>query len=119
MQDYLLVQGPPGTGKTSVIAEIVKRLCQQGQRVMLAAFTNQAVDNMLRRLDAEGFHDYLRLGHERNFHTDIHGRLLKKLVEPAAQPRRDVQETERPSSLGPDLLYHPPLLGSTTATWSS
>ena len=51
MQDYLLVHGPPGTGKTAVIAEIVKRLCAQGQRVLLAAFTNQAVDNMLKRLE--------------------------------------------------------------------
>ncbi|HLX56486.1 MAG TPA: PD-(D/E)XK nuclease family protein, partial [Ktedonobacteraceae bacterium] len=39
MQDYLLVHGPPGTGKTSVIAEIVRQLCQHGQRVLLAAFT--------------------------------------------------------------------------------
>src|SRR6266566_323206 len=53
MQDYLLIHGPPGTGKTSVIAEIVKQLCQQGQRVLLAAFTNQAVDNMLKRLELE------------------------------------------------------------------
>src|SRR5205814_7111302 len=83
MQDYLLVQGPPGTGKTSVIAEIVKRLCQQGQRVLLAAYTNQAVDNMLRRLDAEGFHDYVRLGHDRSVHADVQERLLKHLVGPS------------------------------------
>ncbi len=80
MQDYLLIQGPPGTGKTSVIAEIVKRLCRQGQRVLLAAFTNQAVDNMLKRLDMEDFHDYIRLGHERNVHDDIQKHLLKHFV---------------------------------------
>ncbi len=28
---------------------------QQGQRVLLAGFTNQAVDNMLKRLDKDGF----------------------------------------------------------------
>jgi len=81
MQDYLLIHGPPGTGKTSVIAEIVKRLVQQGQRVMLVAFTNQAVDNMLKRLDKEGFHDYLRLGHERSVDKSIHPRLLKELTD--------------------------------------
>src|SRR5207237_6500764 len=80
MHDYLLIHGPPGTGKTSVIAEIVKRLCQQGQRVLLAAFTNQAVDNMLKRLDKEGFHDYVRLGHDRSVHIDVQDRLLKHLT---------------------------------------
>ncbi len=81
MQDYLLIHGPPGTGKTSVIVEIVKRLNQRGQRIMLAAFTNQAVDNMLKRLDAEGFHDFVRLGNERSVDNAISNRLLKKLVE--------------------------------------
>ena len=76
MQDYLLIQGPPGTGKTSVIAAIVNAL-SQGQRVMLAAFTNQAVDNMLRRLDAEGFSDYVRLGHDRSVHAAVQKRCSK------------------------------------------
>ena len=106
MQDYLLVQGPPGTGKTSVIAEIVKRLCQGGQRVMLAAFTNQAVDNMLKRLDAEGFHDYVRLGHERGVDAHIQERLLQKLVE-----------TQEPSVR--KILGTAAVVASTAATWCS
>src|SRR5215471_8952318 len=85
MQDYLLIHGPPGTGKTSVIAEIVKRFCQHGQRVMLAAFTNQAVDNMLKRLDKEGFHDYVRLGHDRSVDDSVKERLLKALVAPQGE----------------------------------
>ncbi|MGB8343692.1 MAG: AAA domain-containing protein [Ktedonobacteraceae bacterium] len=108
-RDYLLIQGPPGTGKTSVIAEIVKRLCGQGQRVLLAAFTNQAVDNMLTRLDAEGFHDYLRLGHERSVRDTVQGRLLKNMVMPAADPASAIH----------DLIDTTPVIASTTATWSS
>src|SRR5579883_796298 len=79
MRDYLLIHGPPGTGKTSVIAEIVKRLCRQGQRVLLAAFTNQAVDNMLLRLTREDFHEYIRLGHERSVDEAVRPRLLQEL----------------------------------------
>jgi DNA replication ATP-dependent helicase Dna2 len=126
MQDYLLIHGPPGTGKTSVIAEIVKRLCQQGQRVLLAGFTNQAVDNMLKRLDREGFHDYLRLGHERSVDESIRPRLLKALAD--AQFSRDEAEADRAPE-GPlqssyaervlDLLNGTPVIASTTATWSS
>jgi DNA replication ATP-dependent helicase Dna2 len=108
-RDYLLIQGPPGTGKTSVIAEIVKRLCGQGQRVLLAAFTNQAVDNMLRRLDAEGFHDYLRLGHERSVQGDVQSHLLKHMAAPAADPAAAIH----------NLMGAMPVIASTTATWSS
>jgi DNA replication ATP-dependent helicase Dna2 len=112
MQDYLLLQGPPGTGKTSVIAEIVKHLTQQGQRVLLAAFTNQAVDNMLRRLDREGFHDYIRLGHERSTHIDVQGHLLKELVE--QQAANTNQE-----NVVLNILNNTLVVASTTATWSS
>ncbi len=113
MQDYVLIQGPPGTGKTSVIAEIVKRLTQQGQRVLLAAFTNQAVDNMLKRLDKEGFSDFVRLGHERSVHSDIEPYLLKERVK----QRMQAEGMGTNSVL--DILRETPVLASTTATWSS
>src|SRR5947208_87736 len=136
MQDYLLVQGPPGTGKTSVIAEIVKRLCQQGQRVMLAAFTNQAVDNMLKRLDTEGFHDYVRLGHDRSVHADVQARLLQRLVNPEGlgdgqtfatalvalpRPQQDAinQVPTIPIPGVREILHRTPVIASTTAMWSS
>ncbi len=115
MQDYLLIQGPPGTGKTSVIAEIVKRLTQQGQRVLLAAFTNQAVDNMLKRLDKEGFSDFVRLGHERSVSHDIEPYLLKERVKQRMQTTTNTTYT----NVVLDILQRMPVVASTTATWSS
>jgi DNA replication ATP-dependent helicase/nuclease Dna2 len=112
MRDYLLIHGPPGTGKTSVIAEIVKRLCLQGKRIMLAAFTNQAVDNMLKRLDSEGVHEFMRLGSARNVDSAIADRLLKRL---AGQNLKSVDTVEAVQ----DLLRSIPIVASTTATWSS
>jgi DNA replication ATP-dependent helicase Dna2 len=129
MRDYLLIQGPPGTGKTSVIAEIVKRLTEQGQHVMLAAFTNQAVDNMLKRLTKEGFNNYLRLGSERSVNEAIRPWLLKEQIA----HRLELNEQHPIIPLHPDLyhqdksyqdhvfelLYTTPVVASTTATWSS
>ncbi len=128
MQDYLLIHGPPGTGKTSVIAEIVKRLSEQGQRVMLAAFTNQAVDNMLKRLDKEGFHTYLRLGHERSVDHTVKTRLLKDLITTSiddtvakhGQDQDNQEETQASyAEIVHDILQHTPVVASTTASWSS
>jgi DNA replication ATP-dependent helicase Dna2 len=122
-QDYLLIHGPPGTGKTSVIAEIVKRLCQQGQRVLLAAFTNQAVDNMLKRLDKEGFHDYVRLGHDRSVDNDVQKRLLKTLAlqghSSAAAQGDSTAELPTHELRVDEILRQVPVVASTTATWSS
>src|SRR5215472_16257206 len=123
MQDYLLIHGPPGTGKTSVIAEIVKRLCRQGQRVLLAAFTNQAVDNMLKRLDKEGFHDYVRLGHDRSVDNDVQKRLLKTLAlqgQSNGTAHGDSTQVLPEHELRVDeILRQVPVVASTTATWSS
>lgn len=114
MQDYLLIHGPPGTGKTSVIAEIVKRLCQQGQRVLLAAFTNQAVDNMLMRLEREGFTNYIRLGHERSVNEGVRHRLLQNLSVCDLSEGQAHATTEIRA-----MLANSPVVASTTATWSS
>lgn len=44
----VLVQGPPGTGKTHLIGRLINEWLRQGRSVLLAAFTNRAVDEMLR-----------------------------------------------------------------------
>ncbi len=46
----VLVQGPPGTGKTTVLAEVLRTLVQRGERLMVAAPSNAAVDNLIRRV---------------------------------------------------------------------
>src|SRR5207344_2561687 len=81
-------------------------------RVMLAAFTNQAVDNMLKRLDAEDIHEFMRLGSERNIDSAIADRLLKRLV---GENLRSVNSLEAVH----DLLRSVQIVASTTATWSS
>jgi hypothetical protein len=46
------IRGPPGTGKSTVIVGVVRRAVAQGQRVLLTAPTNVALDEVLRRLHA-------------------------------------------------------------------
>jgi predicted RNA-binding protein with TRAM domain/DNA polymerase III delta prime subunit len=47
---FFLIHGPPGTGKTTVIAEIVRHLRNQGKNVLITSHTNVAVDNAMERL---------------------------------------------------------------------
>uniref|UniRef100_A0AC34RDG0 DNA replication ATP-dependent helicase/nuclease n=1 Tax=Panagrolaimus sp. JU765 TaxID=591449 RepID=A0AC34RDG0_9BILA len=50
INDYILIQGFPGSGKTSTIVGIVNCLVALGKNVLLTAYTNTAVDNMLLKL---------------------------------------------------------------------
>jgi hypothetical protein len=55
--DLALVQGPPGTGKTRTIKQVVREIAatrSSASRVLVSAYTNQAVDNVLKDL---GQHD--------------------------------------------------------------
>ncbi len=54
----LSLQGPPGTGKTTVTGELIAELVAAGQRVAVSSNTNEAINNLLLkvqdRLDAIG-----------------------------------------------------------------
>lgn len=60
--NMFLVQGPPGTGKTTVIAEVVKQLTDNGERILVTSQTHVAVDNVLEKLAKEESLSFLRIG---------------------------------------------------------
>ena len=49
-QELVVLHGPPGTGKTTTLIEGIVQLIQQGKRVLVAAPSNTAVDNIAKGL---------------------------------------------------------------------
>lgn len=69
-KDYSLILGMPGTGKTTLIAHLIKMLTERNKTVLLASYTNSAVDNiLLKAKDLEV--DFLRIGNPSRVHHDI------------------------------------------------
>jgi DNA replication ATP-dependent helicase Dna2 len=81
--DVALVHGPPGTGKTYTLAQIVRALVDRGDRVLLSAFTNRAVDNAMEALEDQGFTDMVRVGTESGVREDMQSYRLQTAGEPA------------------------------------
>ncbi|PSP85307.1 AAA family ATPase [Halobacteriales archaeon QS_6_64_34] len=81
-EDFALVHGPPGTGKTYTLARMVRALVAQGERVLLSAFTNRAVDNAIEALEDQGFTDIVRVGTESGVREDMQQYRLEQSGDP-------------------------------------
>jgi ATP-dependent RNA/DNA helicase IGHMBP2 len=60
-EDILIVHGPPGTGKTTTLVEAIVQLVRSGERVLVSAPSNTAVDNISKGLIVQGI-KLLRVG---------------------------------------------------------
>ena len=83
-EDCALIHGPPGTGKTYTIARLIRALVARGDRVLLTAFTNRAVDNALEALREQGFEDIQRVGTTTGIREDMLDVRLEKAGDPQA-----------------------------------
>jgi superfamily I DNA and/or RNA helicase len=68
--DIALIHGPPGTGKTRTLVEVVRQRVARGERVLCAAPSNTAVDNLGVRLAEAGVRA-IRLGHPARVHPAL------------------------------------------------
>lgn len=61
-EDFHLIIGPPGTGKTYVIEELIKQFIKRNQKLLVTAWTNLAVDNIIKRLSKKETRNIVRIG---------------------------------------------------------
>jgi predicted DNA helicase len=60
-EQVTIVHGPPGTGKTTTLIEAVIQLTKAGEKILVSAPSNTAVDNIAKGLLAQGI-NILRVG---------------------------------------------------------
>lgn len=92
-QDYFLLVGPPGTGKTSMALRYIVE--EEPGNILLAAFTNRAVDEICSMLEEAGM-DYLRIGSEHNCGEQYVRRLISRIADSGAgmqQVRQQIMGT--------------------------
>lgn len=116
-QDFFLLIGPPGSGKTSIAMRAMTADFlagrTEGEHLLLAAYTNRAVDEICRMLDTLPDAPYIRIGNERACAPFCRKRMLS--AQTGGMKRRDEVVTlfrRTPIVVGTvlSLSSHPELL---------
>jgi len=85
-----IVHGPPGTGKTRTLVSAIKKLFQDGKRILVAAPTNAAADHITSELSQAGV-DVLRYGNSFKISPQVYSFTLQSRI----QNHSDLQVVER------------------------
>lgn len=87
-KDFFLIHGPFGTGKTDTLVELIYQEVKKGNKVLAAAESNIAVDNIVERLAKVNDLDITRLGHPQNISKDIKSQtVMCKLEKHESYPK--------------------------------
>ena len=74
-----IVHGPPGTGKTTTVVEIIRAAVASGDKVLVTAPSNVAVDNLVERLARAGV-KVVRLGHPARVNRELQHHSLDAII---------------------------------------
>lgn len=99
----LIIQGPPGTGKSDLLKELIALAVGQGERVLVTAPTNAAVDNMVEKLSNIGL-NIVRVGNPARISSAVASKSLGDIVNSKLATFRTEFERKK-SDLRKDLSH--------------
>ncbi|KAL4199220.1 hypothetical protein AMTRI_Chr03g143820 [Amborella trichopoda] len=99
----LVIQGSPGTGKSGLLKELITLAVERGERVLVTAPTNAAVDNMVERLTNVGL-NIVRVGNPVRISPSVASKSLASIVNDKLATFRKEQERKR-ADLRKDLRH--------------
>lgn len=99
----LIIRGPPGTGKSGLLKDLILRAVEQGERVLVTAPTNAAVDNMVEKLSDSGI-DIVRVGNPARISHVVASKSLTEIVNARLEDFR-IEFERKKSDLRRDLRY--------------
>ena len=74
------IQGPPGTGKSQTIVELTRELLRQQQKVLIIAPSNQAIDNLILKLN-QALINSIRVGVRERIRYDVQSNFLEEKIK--------------------------------------
>ena len=98
-KDFYLIQGPPGTGKTVTAVELICEAVKNGAKVLAAAQSNTAVDNLLELL-VEKELNVIRVGHP----IRVNKKLRKHTLDDRVLKHHSYMEAEKLRDEVSDLI---------------